>query len=294
MSSTENSEETTNTTMTSHKILDKLQHTTSAAVRVYVIRHGETNWNKLGKIQGGGYNVPLNDNGRDQAKMTAQALEGIQFDAVASSSLLRAEETADILHAYCKANNSDKEPLRIIDTGFHEMRFGRFEGLSRAQTSKDPDLKAHFLEEKKKVWEDYTYCFPSRETPIDPDDEVFKIDGAGWGESINIVEDRVMRALSETVKKVLNETKDDETTTTTKHVAIVSHGRTNKVLIGGMLGDGSTRKIEQSNANISVLDHPGWETTEDLDAKGGWTKKIVNFTEHVKGKLTNVKRAGHD
>lgn len=283
----------------SRKILHKLQQITATtttaaniAVRVYIIRHGETNWNKKGKIQGGGYDVPLNENGKAQAKMTAQALEGIKFDAVASSALLRAKETADIFHAH-HADHGGKKPLRIVDTGFNEMRFGKFEGLSSVDTARDEKLKQHFLDEKRKVWEDSSYPFPPQDEghAIHPDDDFYRLDCAGNGESTDIVEDRTMRALSETIQKVLKETNDPSTT---KHVAIVSHGRTNKVLIGGMLGGGSTkaRSIAQSNANISVLDHLGWgsDSHDTVNAKGGWITRIINSTEHIEEIKTVVGR----
>ena len=285
---------TDNTPTMSRKLLQKLQSTVTnanVAVRVYVIRHGETNWNKKGKIQGGGYDVPLNPNGQDQAQTAALALEGIRLDAVTSSVLARAKETADIVYAHYTANNSNK-PLRIVDAGFNEMRFGKFEGLSKEDTKRDEALKQYFLEEKKKVWKDPSYCFPSKEIgeAIHLDDEVYRVDDAnsGRGESTNIVEDRTMRALSDAIQQVLENAQDS---TTTKHVAIVSHGRTNKVLIGGMLDQGSAKSIGQSNANISVLDHPGWDTTtKHVNAKGGWTARVLNYTEHIKEIETKIER----
>lgn len=261
----------------------------ATTVRVYLIRHGETNWNKKGKIQGGGYDVPLNDNGKAQALKAAKALKGIALDAVASSSLSRAKETADIVYDYYNSNNSSKKPLRIVNAGFNEMRFGKFEGIKlphRGDKNISPEDEArldHFFEVKANVWKDHDYCFLARETEegTNPDDEVYRIDDelAGKGESINIVTNRSIQALSDTISRVLDETSSEDTPT--KHVAIVSHGRTNKVLLGAMLDEVESKTIQQSNCNISVLDHPGWET-DIVDAKGGWTARLINSTDHVK------------
>ena len=281
-------------TMNSSKILHKLQQsngsTMAMAVRVYLIRHGETNWNKKGKIQGGGYDVPLNDNGKAQALKAAKALEGISLDAVASSSLSRAKETADIVYDYYNSSNSSKKPLRIVNSGFNEMRFGKFEGIKlphRGDKNMSPEDEArldHFFEVKANVWKNHDYCFLARETEegTNPDDEVYRIDDelSGEGESINIVTNRSIKALSDTLSRVLAETSSEEPRT--KHVAIVSHGRTNKILLGAMLDEVEAQTIQQNNCNISVLDHPGGWETSSVDAGGGWTARLINSTDHVK------------
>lgn len=63
---------------------------------ICVIRHGETDWNVNGRIQGR-IDVPLNTNGRDQAEFCATALKFKKWDVIVSSTLKRAKETAEII-----------------------------------------------------------------------------------------------------------------------------------------------------------------------------------------------------
>ena len=85
-----------------------------------VIRHGETAWNVDGRIQGQ-RDIPLNDNGRAQAAQLAQALRGERIDALLSSDLQRAFETARHVASVCGL------PI-ATDASLRERHFGEFEG----------------------------------------------------------------------------------------------------------------------------------------------------------------------
>ena len=63
---------------------------------VYLVRHGQTEWNKRGLLQGQ-IDIPLNDAGRSEAAQLNQKLHAVNFGACYSSDLLRATETARIL-----------------------------------------------------------------------------------------------------------------------------------------------------------------------------------------------------
>lgn len=95
------------------------------AVRIIAIRHGETAWNALGRIQGH-TDIGLNDNGHAQAQQVAQALGGEAVDAIYSSDLQRAWQTAQAIAAVTAA------PLHA-EPGLRERCFGSFEGSSFAQ-----------------------------------------------------------------------------------------------------------------------------------------------------------------
>ena len=64
--------------------------------RIFLVRHGETNWNKEGRFQGQ-INIPLNKNGKDQAEKASKYLKEINFNKAFSSSMDRPFETAKII-----------------------------------------------------------------------------------------------------------------------------------------------------------------------------------------------------
>ena len=63
---------------------------------IYIVRHGQTNWNLEGLYQGR-IDIELNETGIEQAKQTAEKLKNIKFDVVFSSPLIRAYKTAQII-----------------------------------------------------------------------------------------------------------------------------------------------------------------------------------------------------
>jgi isoleucyl-tRNA synthetase len=75
------------------------------------VRHGETDWNKQDKVQGGNIDEPLNDTGRGQAAETAKNLKKGKFDVIVTSDLKRAAETAEILSKELGVSIAEKLPL---------------------------------------------------------------------------------------------------------------------------------------------------------------------------------------
>jgi 2,3-bisphosphoglycerate-dependent phosphoglycerate mutase len=92
------------------------------ATRLILIRHGETAWNRATRIQGH-TDIPLSPLGQAQAQQLAQALADEPLDAVYSSDLDRARQTAEAL--------ARPHGLAVqIDAALRERHFGRFEGLT--------------------------------------------------------------------------------------------------------------------------------------------------------------------
>lgn len=88
-------------------------------MKLYLTRHGQTDWNKESRAQGRA-DVPLNDTGRAQARELGEKIQNLQFDAVYSSPLRRAAETAQIAAG-------DKYDI-IYDDRIMERSFGEYEG----------------------------------------------------------------------------------------------------------------------------------------------------------------------
>lgn len=96
---------------------------------VIMVRHGQTDWNFEQKYQGH-CDIPLNDTGRQQARHLAAVLQQEAIDAVYSSDLHRARETAGIIAAGLSL------PV-TLDTRLREMSFGVWEGRTFTEIYRD-------------------------------------------------------------------------------------------------------------------------------------------------------------
>ena len=103
-------------------------------VILYIVRHGETDWNKRHKVQGR-TDIPLNDYGRRLARETAEGMKNIRIDLAFTSPLLRAKETAQIILEGRDVPLYDEERLQ-------EISFGRYEGLYCGGENSDPESEA--------------------------------------------------------------------------------------------------------------------------------------------------------
>lgn len=86
---------------------------------IYLVRHGQTAWNLEKKTQGH-TDIPLNEKGRNQAKILAQVISNLKIDKIISSDLLRARETAEIINEKIGKNITYDERIREINYGILE------------------------------------------------------------------------------------------------------------------------------------------------------------------------------
>jgi len=90
-----------------------------------LVRHGETDWNAEGRLQGQ-TDRPLSDYGRRQAQQLAEELDGEELEAIYSSDLARARETAEIV--------GERLGLpTVLDPGLREKDWGTWEGLTAVE-----------------------------------------------------------------------------------------------------------------------------------------------------------------
>jgi broad specificity phosphatase PhoE len=90
-----------------------------------LVRHGETDWNAVGRLQGH-TDRPLSDFGRRQAEQLAAELEGEELEAIYSSDLARARETAEVV--------GERLGLPVVlDPDLREKDWGSWEGLTAVE-----------------------------------------------------------------------------------------------------------------------------------------------------------------
>ncbi|MBK5142653.1 histidine phosphatase family protein [Budviciaceae bacterium BWR-B9] len=89
-------------------------------MRLYLVRHGETQVNQRG-VYSGSTDHALNSQGIVQAELLAKALSGIQFDRIVTSGLRRTQQTAEYISGIDKQHHQRLE-------GLDEIHFGLWEG----------------------------------------------------------------------------------------------------------------------------------------------------------------------
>ena len=137
--------------------------------KLYLIRHGETEYNTTYRFQGQS-DIPLNKNGKRQAGRLAAFFRGIPLDAIYCSSLGRARETAETI-----AKAKGLTPVAL--DAFQELRFGKWEGMT------GQDIQKQYAKE----WKDF---FANPANTIVP-----------GGESMNDVQQRAYPALRKILEK---------------------------------------------------------------------------------------------
>ena len=181
-------------------------------MEIYFVRHGQTIWNVEKRFQGLSES-PLTELGITQAKLLGEKLKDIKFDKFYSTSLKRANDTAN----YIKGNR--KQEVEIFDD-FVEISMGDMEGI------KQEDFKKLYPEQVKNFFFNQLEYNPS----------------SFGGESFLEVRERVIRGLNKFIE--LNKNYE--------RVLVVSHGATLKTLLHYISGkDISTLSDEAIPKNTS-------------------------------------------
>lgn len=124
-------------------------------MRLYLLRHGETDWNTVKRLQGAA-DIPLNEKGEDLARATCEGMKNIKLDLIFTSPLKRAYRTAELVRG-------DRIIPMITDERIREICFGDYEGLickGEGYNIPDPDF-SNFFEKTEK------YKTPPNGEPIE-------------------------------------------------------------------------------------------------------------------------------
>ena len=109
-------------------------------MKIYVIRHGETDLN-VKHYRQGWTDEPLNEEGRKLARLSGQGLRGVRFDACVTSPLIRARETVEIV---LRESGNGSVPVRTDDR-LKEIHFGEEENTHVSASILDPETAQLFL-----------------------------------------------------------------------------------------------------------------------------------------------------
>jgi phosphoserine phosphatase len=189
-------------------------------LRLLLVRHGETQWNRESRFQGI-RDIPLNERGREQAKAAADFLNDVSLDFAISSPMARPKETAEIIlepHTNTELSTDDR---------LKEICHGLWEGKLESEIEADfPGMLQQ--------WKD------KPETVQMPE-----------GENIDEVWARAMVAWQDIVDRYSN----PETSPTG---LVVAHDAINKVILCCLLGLRSSDiwSVKQGNCAVTVIDYP--------------------------------------
>lgn len=189
-------------------------------LRLLLVRHGETEWNRMSRFQGV-KDIPLNDNGRQQAQKAADFLKDIPLDFAVTSPLLRPKETAEII-----LQNHPNIAL-TMKKDLEEISHGLWEGkLEKEIEAEYPGLLNQWKEKPE------TVQMPE-------------------GENLGDVWQRAINSWEEIVKENLEEGK-------MKTGLVTAHDAINKVIICYLLGlkPANFWNIKQGNGAVTVIDYP--------------------------------------
>lgn len=101
-------------------------------MKIIITRHGQTDWNALGKLQGH-LDIELNDMGRKQAKEMGKLIKNENIDLIITSPLKRTKKTAEIINTNFQVNI-------VEDNRLIERNYGTMEGLTKDEIKKQKEV----------------------------------------------------------------------------------------------------------------------------------------------------------
>ncbi len=183
-------------------------------IKLYLIRHGRQN-SPLCNVD-----VPLDDAGFRQAALVADRLKLYNVEALYSSNLIRARQTAEVIGRELNLDN-------YIEEALEEISFGELTGLS------DVDIKSRygdFLEERAKAASDISY--PGGESGQDVYNRVFPV-----------------------IERIIGDAREKNI----QNIAIVTHGGVIRTMVAAVLGADLAKKLcvakELENCSITEIDY---------------------------------------
>jgi probable phosphoglycerate mutase len=222
--------------------------------RVIIVRHGQSTYNTEKRIQGRTDTSILTEKGRHDANLIGKALSSISFDAIYSSPLQRAKQTADIIHS-CLRINSTEQPPAPVETceQLLEIDLPAWEGMLSEQ------VKQKFPEDYR-IWQQT----PERLQMLLKGKEHFPV-LALYEQARQFWQEILPRHQGETI-------------------LVVGHNGINRALISTALGISPSRyhSLQQSNCGISVLNFSGgWQDPVQLES--------MNQTQHLGETLPSLR-----
>jgi phosphoserine phosphatase len=189
------------------------------SVRLVLVRHGETDWNRQGRFQGQ-MDIPLNDNGRTQAQQAAEFLKAAPFDFAITSPMQRPKETAEFILKHHPQIPLGQEPE------FCEISHGTWEGKLESEIESGyPGMLEQWRVQPE------TVQMPE-------------------GENLQQVWDRAIAAWD----KLVHQARENNTHTG----LVVAHDAINKVILCHVAGAGIEKfwSFKQGNGAVSIIDYP--------------------------------------
>jgi probable phosphoglycerate mutase len=224
----------------------------TSAIRMLLVRHGETDWNREKRFQGQ-IDVPLNEQGKVQAQQASEFLQSVTIDRAVTSPMLRPKQTAEAILQYHPGLTLELEPE------LQEISHGLWEGKLEEEIEQGyPGLL--------KQWQDYPATVQMPE-----------------GENLQQVWHRATAAWDAIVASTPVGTGDRPTT-----VLVVAHDAVNKAILCHVVGQGPENfwTFKQGNGAVSVIDYAQRPTaSSDTDVTSKALLQAMNITTHLGGVL---------